>query len=220
VLMLNILIMFLSGRRVMWLNIVIVAIMLGMFNFSSDIHSKKRRKILRLLCLVGLIFVIAILAFNASIRNRMFEIFQLDDNIRVIQMIYLWNGFLQRPFFGTGFGSAIYGVPGYEGSTILEVTYNLMLYNTGIFGVALYLGYVMLVIYFLLKEIRANNIFKPLLISSFMLFALILVNNASNPYLMSSFDFHIFQVFPLWMIYLSQNCKTAKIKISHLYNCN
>lgn len=216
ILLLNFLTMFLSGRRIMWLNILFSAILFGLLKFSSGHRIDRRRRITLLGSVFIIILAIFILLLNTGILERFFEIFSNSDNIRFVQIQKLWKGFLQNPFLGTGFGHEINTIPGYEGTTIVEVTYNLMLYNTGIIGTMLYVIYILKIIQLILKEIKKNNYYKPLLIGVLVGFMLIIFNTATNPYMTSSFDFHIFQIFPLWIIYLSQKTKnsyTQHIKI-------
>lgn len=131
-----------------------------------------------------------------------------DNNIRYTQAKALWEGFEEYPLFGSGAGIGVDNfVRDTEYPWRYELSYNLILYNSGIVGFCIYgVAHIFLIALLYKKAKRKDPIASALLLS----YSVVLVANATNPYFSSSFDFLWFIFIPL--MYLNINTKVIKNK--------
>lgn len=200
--------MFLSGRRILWI------IMAGTLLIAAFKGLTRRG---RLVCMI----VCVILGFAAltymnkytsyslqGYADRLFEVFQAvdsttgEENIRFAEMRELFLGFLQRPVMGSGAGA---GVEGYIRTAAepwcYEVSYNLILYNSGIIGSLIYaLAFIVFLLALWNKHRQSDKMGFAMLVT--LIFGI--VANGTNPYFSGSFDFLTFIFVPL--VYLNCSC--------------
>jgi hypothetical protein len=200
---LSIVAVLISGRRALWLEMLIVPFLLAAFNWI--LRGGRAKGVLKK-TLLGYAAAVALLAvvghvlttyagWNfAAMSGHFTQAFAAED-VRAEQGVALWNGFKGSPVFGTGFGVGVPEVIRNEQSPwIYELSYLLILYNTGILGTLMYalcLGFVYYYGYYIVKmNLCGNSVILPLLVG----FTCFLIANATNPYF-SSYDF-------MWVLFL------------------
>lgn len=203
--------MLLSGRRAVWMTI---AISLLVFFYQQMRQSINARVLFKTFAAV-LVFIVIVLLFvdqydisADGILGRFSEAFSSKDsynrsNVRFLQMEALFNGFLKFPMFGSGAGIGVADCVRSASGCSYELSYNLILYNSGAIGLAIYFTALAQIFYGLLT--RRTKIGNSLALA----FICGIIANATNPYFSSSFDFlwWIFiPVFYLKSIENDQNC--------------
>lgn len=198
---LSMIVMMLSGRRIIW---IVLFGAIGLYIFFRT-EKKKRRKLGKtLLIILAVVAVFYILSkrFGINIEgfvDRFLEAFRDRDNygrenVRWEQLEALWRGFLKYPVFGSGAGVGVEDVVRGVGNTSsYELSYAVILYNAGIVGFLFYA-------WSLLTVLKKLYIFgKKDRISQALFFGLLfgLIANATNPYFSSSFDFLLWVFVPL-----------------------
>lgn len=198
---------FASGRRILWLSIVV-----PIACYTCKSFLKGRRKELKRIALLLVVGVIGLIVLN---KTGYFDVFALAkrflsafmksetdwgvkyENVRLIQMVELWKGFLQNPILGAGAGGVLES--GYTRSAngvAFEMTYNYILFQSGIVITSFYISFFALMIYRLVKGVKKllweNRIFLEAITMGFIM---AIIGNGTNPYFSSSFDF-------VWMIYI------------------
>ena len=214
-LILNIVLMFMSGRRILMLLALLVVFALGFIPFSKEKIVQKRRKKLRMILYLGLFIVLTLYMDTIEGLYGRFMTAFTQETVRQDQMSILLEEFQKQPIFGTGYGKVLTIIPEYEKISIVEMTYHLMLYNTGIFGIILLGLYILMVITYLAIEIRKRNDLNYILVACLAVYLCGIIGTATNPYIGSSFDFHIFQMLPIFAIQLSRT-KNVKKEITDL----
>jgi hypothetical protein len=182
----------LSGRRALWIVVALTPctiLLLSRLTGSYGLIKAGGKRIL-LACAVsgvvvlGTILIIPEAALDGEYTGsvtRLQKAFSSEDE-RTIQKPYLINGFLRSPIFGSGFG----GYAGYQRDDrpwAYELTYHLLLFNTGIVGagflLTLFCLYFVLVIMLLRRFKDGSAIPFGFLIA----FCSLLAGAYSNPYL-------------------------------------
>jgi hypothetical protein len=120
-----------------------------------------------------------------------------EEEARIQQINALYDGFTEMPILGSGFGRGVFDVVrSEERPWLYEMTYNLMLYNTGIIGILVYFGCLYWIyrtgLQIVNKYPKEKMILLPLLVgmSNF------LIANITNPYF-GSYDFMWTLFFPV-----------------------
>lgn len=137
---------------------------------------------------------------------RMNQAFEVNsDNPRYIQIIELFKAFLDKPIFGVGFGRGITSfVRSLEAPWSYEVTYVLILYQTGVVGILMYIFLLYYNVHLILKirkKYQGDFYIIPL-INGYICF---LIACFSNP-LFGNFDFMwVIYIIPLYYNYLEIN---------------
>lgn len=200
---LSIIAVLVSGRRALWLELLIMPLMLVVINWI--LREGQTRVVLKqtvlgysaaLVLLVAGGYILSTYAgwSFAAMKEHFGEAF-LGENVRTEQAAALWNGFKGSPIFGTGFGLGVPDVIRHDDFPwIYELSYMLILYNTGILGSLMYaacLGFVYLYSYHLVRnKLCDGSIITPLLVG----FTCFIIANATNPYF-ASYDF-------MWVLFL------------------
>jgi len=197
----------LSGRRVLWIVIFFSFFVFIMFiNSTNNSILKKILTIAAISLSLGVVYYVTtniyIFSLDAVIK-RLFNVFQKTDeynnsNVRLDQIAALFKGFLNYPIFGSGAGIGVEdSIRSYSRPWTYEMSYNLILYNSGIFGSIIYVMSMLIITLKLWKEaIKKNKIALAILVA----FLSGLFASGTNPYITSSFDFLIFIFLPLMYI--------------------
>ena len=189
----------LSGRRIIW------GIMMFAFLYAI-IFNRKLSKLQKVGVCLAALFLGSIMLFFltkvgvlnlAGLIQRFADAFRgQEGSIRSEQAKSLWEGFLQCPILGSGAGVGTDYIRGsLEMSWIYELSYNLILYNSGLIGTAVYF-FSLFFLGILLFEYRKKNRNIRAILGGYICS---LIANATNPYFSSSFDF-------LWFIFLPFMC--------------
>ena len=187
-----------SGRRILWLSF-----MIPLFFYLIKIDKSKILKFFKknfIFLIVVSLFLVALsfssyLSFDDMI-VRFKDVFTGDEgNIRISQIEALWRGFLENPILGSGAGV---GVPevirSHTSPWIYEVSYNLVLYNSGILGSLFFFSSLLYLFGKLYSEKLKGDILAEAILVAYIT---VLISNATNPFFSSSFDFLWFIFFPL-----------------------
>ncbi len=194
--------MILSGRRIMWL-ILGIALLVYFFKTSKDFKKTGRNILFFAILLVGAYLVInnsSIFSFE-SLRNRFLAAFISDESIggesaRFDIVRVLTKKFLERPLLGYGSAAeATFSKSGVYGTrSSFEMSYNVVLFNGGIFGSILFFGSLV----GLGKYISSSRIINVgVSFAAKGAYLCCVLANATNPYFSSSFDFLIMLFLPL-----------------------
>lgn len=192
----------LSGRRVLWISLFLPFLML-LLKYNKKVKLKKIGKFFVVLLII--ITILLIMNYYLSISlgglaDRFFSAFQgSEGGIRINQISILFQGFLKYPIFGSGAGIGVSDLVRSTNNWVYELSYNLILYNSGLVGSILYATSLLLILFYLWKWSRQD---KDNRISTAIAIAYIsaLISNATNPYFSSSFDFLWFIFIPLMFI--------------------
>lgn len=191
-----------SGRRILWLSFII-----PIFYYLIKFEKRKLKEKLRIILLsVAIISIILLIISSTSIFSfemileRFLDAFNSEEeSIRFIQAKALWRGFLENPLFGSGAGIGVNEIV--RSSTapwIYEMTYNLILFNSGIIGFSVFAAsHLYLLACFFKDKNRKSKLGESL----FVTYVVVLVASGTNPYFTSSFDFLWFIIFPLMYFY-------------------
>lgn len=195
-----------SGRRILWLSFII-PILYYLIKFEKRNLREKFRIILISLAIVSIIlFTISESSFFSfkMIAERFLGAFDSEvESIRFIQAKALWRGFLENPLFGSGAGIGVNEIIRSSSAPwIYEMTYNLILFNSGIIGFSIFTAshLYLLTNFYKLKK-RKIKIGESL----FVTYIVVLVASGTNPYFTSSFDFLWFIIFPLMYFYTKKD---------------
>ena len=192
--------MILSGRRILWISLLIGLAALYFYNTKSF---KEKLKYL-LIALVVIIFGIyvanrtGLISFEGLVSRFLYAFSSTDEygmqNVRNIQSKYLIDGFLNKPIFGNGAGATLSGFQRSESSPwSFELSYHVVLFQSGIAGAIFYVAAIVLVFRRAIYVKRINNNVGTALVFTYIS---IIIANATNPYFSSSFDFMIFIFLP------------------------
>ena len=192
-----------SGRRALWIELLATPfLILAVNHYNSEINSIKTTKSILKYCLVtpALLLTVSVgmltyyFDWNVSLLIDRF-INAFESGVRHDQMYALLKGFTDSPIFGTGFGVGVIDVVrSDERPWTYELTYVLMLYNTGILGTAFYVICIGIIYYCYMKFIRYGSPDKAITSSLLVALTCFLIANATNPYF-GTYDY-------MWMLYL------------------
>jgi len=193
--------MILSGRRILWISMLIGLLALYFYNTNS-FQGKIKYFILAVLVVIIGTYVMdrtGLISFDGIISRFQYAFTALDEyglqNVRNIQSRYLIKEFLNKPIFGNGAGATLSGFQRSESMPwAFELSYHTLLFQSGIVGASFYLAALILVLQKVFNVRKMNRH-----VGSTLLFTLISIYfaNATNPYFSSSFDFMIFIFLPL-----------------------
>jgi hypothetical protein len=193
--LLGIIVALLTGRRVIWLVVMIS------FLINILIGKKNANKILYIIVAFALSIA---LIFNGNINGvigRFVSAFNKNiESTRYDEIHALWVGARKHLFLGAGAGAGINIdtlVESADNPWVYEVSYNVILYNSGIFGFLIYVAFIISLIIKCYKGHIARKAISILSISIFCSFLSVVIANATNPYFSSSFDFMWMLFFPL-----------------------
>lgn len=185
-----------SGRRALWLCVLITPfIILGMSFFISRVRQIKVKYknftyAFFFMGIMGFVFIATSDSLDIPTLVHLKEAFSAEDE-RSIQKVFLVKSFLDYPVFGSGFGVGA----GYQRSEsriwLYELTYHQLLFNFGLIGTFCLLFIYSSFFYLIIKSIKEN---KPNDIIPFCILVGIIsfaVGSYSNPYF-GSFDFLIY----------------------------
>lgn len=196
---LSIITMLLSGRRALWLEMLVTPFLLFLFNIVSN-RMKIRKNIIHFYSITVLLLIITGFLgtsyFNwdaIMFRDRFLSAFEYD--VRQEQASALFKGFMEFPLIGSGFGIGVGDVVRSDASPWqYELTYVLMLYNTGILGSALYIICIGMIYLYFIKLLKNRPHYNSITLSVLTAFTCFIIANATNPYF-ESYDY-------MWMLYL------------------
>lgn len=207
--MLGVAVAILSGRRAVWLMLVISPLvvmaarmcMVRRFRIASS--RKFRRLVVGLATMVGGLFLygshVAGLDISMIWRKLMsglrFSGGGVSEPAREEQFFALLDGWQQNPLFGAGHGASVTGsLRSIDMPWAYELSYVALLFHTGLVGFLVYGAGVIWIFWMGLKIMRSGHwlgiYMLPVLIGTFCF----LIANATNPYL-AKFDY-------LWVIFL------------------
>lgn len=170
-------------------------------NFKNRVFIKKKHLFFSLLTVFFIaIFLYTLPLFTGS-NLRIFEILNgnevFQNNERWLQLESLIKGWIEKPVFGSGFGSNAEIVRSDIYLGLYELSYVALLFQTGIVGFIIYLGLYTWLIYKMAYVYKSTGNVEVL---SFCLGTVsIFIANFSNPYI-DSFDGLFFIFFALAII--------------------
>lgn len=189
-----------SGRRALWVCVLLAPLLVhGLSWLSSSLSLLKRRhRFVVMVLAVGLILLVPLViaighSLDSAILGHFLEAFSAEDE-RTGQLWYLLAGFREYPIFGSGFAGTLKNIPFIRGQDVpwmFELTYWTLLFNLGVVGMAGFLGVFGLFMRWVIQSMRRYTK------TSAMPFALLvgllsfMVGVYSNPYL-GSFDFLVY----------------------------
>ena len=188
-----------SGRRALWFSIFLtIALMKYFTSFYSNLKNtnfdKNVFKLFFALFLLGTVYLSSKINID-DFKNKFTEEFNTENQtVRQEQSKALIAGFYNNPLLGTGFGKGVNSVVrNIEKPWTYELTYHVILYNTGIIGFIFFIALILYPIYWSITLIKKTKdiLILPILCS----YVVILLNSTSNPFFTSSFDFQ-------WMLFL------------------
>lgn len=195
------LVVFFSGRRVLWFFLIALLSIRFILWFK-----KSKYKFFLITIFASLFFTISIYIFTILDRDSFLKRFgeefsSTSQTDRQIQSIALLNGFKDNLLFGSGFGIGVPGViRNYERPWTYELSYHIMLFNTGIIGFIIYITLLLFPLLFIFfyfkKHVKIFNLIAP----TFVAYLFVLFANVIDPFLNSSFDFQWFLFLPICLI--------------------
>jgi len=189
--------MLVSGRRILWIGMAIGLI----YNLVVGRYAKASHRWYKLLyaaIIVGLLLlsvsVVPHLSPSGLINRAQSVIEGGMQDVRVVQVLALWRGFLYSPLIGSGAGAGVDDVirNPYMPWTY-EMTYSLVLFNSGLLGFLFFAASHIWLLFCLSKERRKSVIAEAL----FLAYLVVLFASGTNPYFTSSFDFLWFSLLPV-----------------------
>lgn len=201
VLLITVATVILSGRRVLWINIMVAPLIC--YGLSAFMKKKNRTLNKKLFQMTVSMLMIGMLLFTyfsiftewspEEFVNRVSGL--LDEEERVLQINALIKGFIENPVLGSGFGLGVPEVIRNEESPwVYEMSYHIMLFNVGIIGMAIYLGCIGWIYAAGLKLADRHPAERAILLSLLVGMTNFLLANATNPYF-GSYDF-------MWTLFL------------------
>lgn len=197
---LSIILIFLSGRRAMW---VIVCLFPPLFYIGMKMCGIKNNMINKLVAWTGVIAIVLYYGITLvldleSFQDSFMTIFEFNEDEsnfeRLMQSKSLWNDFSQSPVFGKGLGWVSSYIRNGVSPWEYELTYNYLLASTGILGISVYGFTFLYVMKRCINVVKLNHQYASLLLPSVFGVLVMLIMNATNPYILK-FDY-------LWMYFL------------------
>lgn len=207
---LGIALVFLSGRRGLWLTVSVAPLIALVSQFfllpSHRLPAREMGKRIMLLMLITLT-VYATLHSIVGIGIKSGTTYFLSGFqfaspsaatspfLRSEQFYNLLHGWQESPFFGAGLGTSAPGNLRSDNQPwSYELSYMALLYHTGLVGTLIYAAAVMWIFWMGLKIIRSSHPYATYLLPILVGSASFLIANGTNPYL-EKFDY-------LWVIFL------------------
>ena len=187
-----------SGRRALWLVVALTpftVFLLSLLTHGRDRLGARGRRMLMAYWAAGAVGVAVVSARSTSLQEvgfvrHLLSAFSPEDE-RSRQQAYLLDGFAWSPVLGSGFGAYAGYLRSDERPWTYELTYQQMLFNIGVVGVAVLgslLGYYLVLVLQLLRQVRESSAIPFALLVAF---CSLLLGSYTNPY-MRSFDFLFF----------------------------
>jgi hypothetical protein len=204
-LILTIVMVFLSGRRILLLLFAITPTIVITFSIITK-NKFNVRKLVGLFIFIIIVIIAIIFSSQWNFSDylgRFLEAFKNSaDNVRIIQHRFLIQAFTNAPVLGSGFGKGVQEViRSSERPWSYELSYSLMLYNTGLLGIIIFIGCIAWIYITGFKIIKRNNTKDSLMISLLVGMTGFLIANATNPYF-GTFDLKWFIFLPIAYINL------------------
>jgi hypothetical protein len=200
---LSIITVLVSGRRALWVEMLVTPFLILLINyFNSEKRSKRTTiKIIKFYSIAILLLVVSgsIMAYSlnwdVSLFIERFTAAFESGSVRHEQAAALFNGFTESPLSGPGFGVGVHDVVRSDlRPWTYELSYVLMLYNTGVLGTALYFVCIVIIYLFYFKYLKNGSYDNAITSSLLVAFTCFIIANSTNPYL-GSYDY-------MWMFYL------------------
>lgn len=197
---LSILLILISGRRVMW---VIVCVLPFFFSVMFKIMKIRNGALLKLstlsILLVALIGIVAVSFFDVDMIMKefmsSFDFKNNDSNYeRTLQYRSITEDFMEHPLFGRGNGYVSSYIRTPDAPWEYELTYNYLLSAFGIIGILFLIIPYFIVFYRCIRIVRNDGTYSYLIVPALSGALVLLIANATNPYLLK-FDF-------LWSFFL------------------
>ncbi|MEQ6341785.1 MAG: O-antigen ligase family protein [Gammaproteobacteria bacterium] len=200
---------FASGRRALWLILLIAPVVYWILSWLSVSSVDSRAATTsRIPALLLLVIVIAAVLWYLQIKldldlsamaEQLFSAFDFSGersaSLRAEQAQALFSEWQNRPLLGYGHGAAARGsLRSYEFPWAYELSYLALLFHTGLLGTLVYASCVVWVYWQGLKVARHSLAYGYLMIPILVGTTCFLIGNATNPYL-EKFDF-------MWVIFL------------------
>lgn len=215
----SIVVIFLSGRRILLLNLLITPLIILAIKLLSQKKSLKInftyiRKTLFTICIFSfgilLLRSLGFIDFKVFFQ-RFFQEFNSETSARAIQIKQFMKGIENNFFLGTGFGFGVDYVRDQLKPWSYEVILLSMLFNTGVLGFSIYLCSIFISIKSAISIIKYED--SPYMSSLLVGYISFFIANFTNPYL-ASFDFTwiLFIVITYYNYLLSKNRHIPEIK--------
>lgn len=189
-LVLTVLIAVLSGRRALWIVLVLTPLLILAYSFLTQTRDRNRRLewLFALGGAVAIIFALVVVrTYGMATISFLTDAFSSVDE-RTIQSRYLIDGFKDYPVFGSGFGLDVGYIRSKMSPWLYELSYHQILFNFGVVG-TLILGTILF--YYMKNSLQMIAQRIPGTEGAFCIvigLSAFLVGVYSNPYL-GSFDF-------------------------------
>lgn len=209
-LILGIFVLIMSGRRALvvvslFSIFLIFLIKLNFKNYKIKYIFKKNKKIYGYVILVMFSMLIILINTNFISIDAMIERFSSGFDFanaqsdgayaRYLQFYSLLDGWSKAPIFGNGLGAVADVLRSDETPWAYELSYNALLFHTGIVGILVYGLATLWIMWQLLLIIKSNDIyFIKIAFPTLIGMISFLIGNATNPYL-GKFDF-------MWVIFI------------------
>jgi len=188
----------LSGRRALWLVMILcpcIIYLLSYFSNALNLINSTIKTAIKIYGATCIVLAFALVAIPGRFENigsikRLQEAFSREDE-RTIQKGYLIDGFKTNLVFGTGFGAYAGYLRNEERPWTYELTYHKILFNMGFVGTFALTGLIFL---YFVKVITIMRKFKQDSLIPFGLltgYISLLIGAYSNPYF-GSFDYLFF----------------------------
>lgn len=200
---LSIIAVLISGRRALWLDMMLTPVLILVFNYFNayKCDAATTKYVLKFyLITVSFLFVAGyfLMAYSdwsfAAMQERFTSAFTTEE-VRQQQAAALWRGFINSPLIGSGFGI---GVPDVVRDEVhpwnYELSYMLTLYNTGLLGSLIYLLCLGMIYYYGFTLMSNRLCDESIMLSLLIAFTCFIIANATNPYF-QSYDF-------MWVLFL------------------
>ena len=218
ILLLGVVFIFMTSRRVLYLNFCLAPLLLFFLLFfikrgrekTLMLRTYRSRIFLLLICLSLILFLINKLGLYdvADLSDFFYNTSDASDEPRKLQAQSLVDGWMENPILGHGAGinaSVVRSnIPG-----TYELSYLAMLFERGIIGMSLFIIQYILLMYWSIKALNKGKIHSIYTISLIVSVNLFLIANATNPYL-GAFDYMWFLFLLLVVVRISNEEKYEK----------
>lgn len=208
---LSVLLILISGRRVMWLIVCVLPFFLCvLFEFMkirNGVLLKVAAIFVILVAIIGVV-IVQFLDIDYLIEEFMTSFDFQDNNSnyeRTLQYRSITEDFIENPLFGRGNGYVSDYIRTPDAPWEYELTYNYLLSSFGLVGMLFLIIPYAIVLWKCTKLVRRNNPYSYLILPSISGSIVMLVANATNPYL---FKFDLLWCFFLPILVLNQILKT------------
>lgn len=176
-----------SGRRALWLAILLTPITIAVLSIATGTVRNTRnigKIIVFLVVAVALLILFSPLDLTIDFIRSAFS----AEDERTIQSSYLLEGFRTFPLFGSGFGVTAGYLRSITAPWLYELTYHQMLFNFGLVGCAIIIATAAIYLRMAVRNISTGPAVGQGGFELLVGFLTFLIGTYSNPYL-GSFDF-------------------------------